>query len=63
MPLVVRNHLAHVTDVILLVLARAFSRVLLQDGDDLAPAVVTDGLAAAVVLGLRARDIADCMTL
>ena len=49
MPLAVRHHLAHVLDVVFLVLLRVLLRVLLEDRDDLATAVggvsVLDGTA------------------
>jgi hypothetical protein len=45
MPLAVCNHLAHVVNVVLLVLAGIFFRILLENLDDLAPRVVTYGLA------------------
>lgn len=49
MPLAVRHNLSHVIYVILVVLAGVLFRVLLQDGDDLAPGVVPDCFTAAVV--------------
>lgn len=51
MPLTIRHHLAHVIDILLLVLFRIFLGVFLQDGDDFSPGFVPDRLAAAVVLG------------
>lgn len=40
-PLAVRNHLAHVIDVVLVVLGGILLGVLFQDGDDLAPGFVS----------------------
>jgi hypothetical protein len=51
MPLTIRHHLPHVIDVILLVLARIFLRILLQDGDDLAARVVADCFTTPIVFG------------
>lgn len=39
MPLTIRNHLAHMRDVVLVVLLRVLLRVFLQNGDDFAAAV------------------------
>jgi hypothetical protein len=49
MSLAVRNNLAHVVNVILLVLARILLGVLLQNCDDLASRFVTNGFAATVI--------------
>jgi hypothetical protein len=51
MPLAVRNDLAHVINVVLLVLAGVLLGVLLQDGDNLAAAIVPDSFTGAIVLG------------
>lgn len=51
MSLAVRNDLAHVINVVLLILVGVLLGILLQDGNNLAAAIVSDSFTGAIVLG------------
>jgi hypothetical protein len=51
MALAICHNLPHMNNIILIVLARIFLGVLLQNGNDLAAGIVANGFPATVVLG------------
>jgi hypothetical protein len=51
MALAIRHNLPHMINLVLVILAWVFLGILLQNSDDLATRIVSDGFAAAVVFG------------
>lgn len=51
MPLAIRHDLPHMIDVVLLILAGVLLGILLENRNNLAARVVTDGLTGAIILG------------
>lgn len=49
MSLTIRNHLSHMIDIVLLILALVFLRILLEYCNNLATGIVPDGFAASVI--------------